>query len=113
MMQFLIGACLGAGAALLLAPTNGKNARAQLLDQVAKSGHEACKLRELAEKKQRHFSNKMIGYKHKLNEVKEDVIKKIDSVQTTISERMDELKQRDADSTTNLPYSSPSNSYGA
>lgn len=113
MMQFLVGACLGAGAALLLAPMTGQSARAQLLDQVAKSGHEARKLRELAEKKKRHFSNKMIGYKHKLNEVKEDMVKKIDAAQTTIMEKMDELKQKDMETTTNLPYSSPTNSFGA
>lgn len=113
MMQFLFGACLGAGAALLFAPMTGQSARSRLLDQVAKSGHEARKLRELAEKKQKHFSNKMIGYKHKMNEVKEDVIKKIDAVQTTIVDKMDELKQKDMESTSNLPYSSPSTSYGA
>ncbi len=113
MMQFLFGACLGAGAALLFAPMTGQSARSRLLDQVAKSGHEARKLRELAEKKQKHFSNKVIGYKHKMNEVKEDMIKKIDAVQTTIVDKMDELKQKDMESTNNLPYSSPSTSYGA
>ncbi len=66
MMKFLLGALIGACAALLYAPQTGAATRAQIRDKANKLGHD---LGDFTEKKGEHLSNKMKGYTHKMHQV--------------------------------------------
>jgi len=63
MRKFLVGAIIGACAALLYAPQAGAATRSQLKDKANKLGND---IGDFADKKGRHLSNKMTGYKHKM-----------------------------------------------
>ena len=64
-MRYLLaaigGAAVGAGAALLLAPQNGKATRTLLKDKVTKCTHDT---QDLIQGKATHLKNKMQGMKH-------------------------------------------------
>ena len=66
MMKFLLGALIGACAALLVAPQSGSETRSQIRDKANKLGHD---LGDFTESKGRHLSNKMKGYKHKVQQM--------------------------------------------
>jgi gas vesicle protein len=70
MKKFLVGAILGACAALLYAPQAGSQTRAQLKDKANKLGHDVD---DYARSKGKHLANKMQGYKHKMHEMADNL----------------------------------------
>ena len=68
MKKFLIGAILGACAALLYAPQAGAQTRSQLRDKANKLGHD---VEDFAQSKGKHLANKMQGYKHNMHKMAE------------------------------------------
>jgi gas vesicle protein len=60
--SILLGACVGAGVALLYAPATGRTTRAKIRDKATGMGHDVT---EFVEGKKRHLTNKMEGYKAK------------------------------------------------
>ena len=66
MMKYLLGALIGACAALLFAPQPGAATRSQIRDKANKLGHD---LGDFTDKKGRHLANKMKGYKHKVQQM--------------------------------------------
>ena len=63
------GAAVGAGAALLYAPTTGARARSLIRDKMVKTWNEVS---DFAESKGRHLANKAKGYKHAIDEMRTD-----------------------------------------
>ncbi len=63
-MRFLLSALLGAGVALLCAPTTGRTVRARLRDKSKKYGRQAA---NFAGKKTRDMRNRLEGVRHKLS----------------------------------------------
>lgn len=70
MKKFLMGAIIGCAAAILFAPQSGATTRSQIRDKATRFGHD---MEELAQKKGRHLSNKMQGYKHKMHKMAESL----------------------------------------
>ena len=62
----IVGACAGACVALLYAPQTGAATRSQIRDKANKLGHD---LGDFTESKGRHLTNKMKGYKHKMQQM--------------------------------------------
>jgi len=70
MKKFLIGAMMGAGLALLYAPMTGAQTRAKIRDKATGLTND---MTDLMEKKTKHMSNKMEGYKAKVRTVVDQI----------------------------------------
>jgi len=88
MIQFLFGACAGAALALLYAPATGRSTRAKLKEKARKAQHKLGDLRSLAEQKERHMANQMLGIEHKLCEFGDKAGDKV----AVLKDKMCELK---------------------
>lgn len=93
MFQFFAGACLGAGLALLYAPTTGRNVRARIKDKAVKAQHEAERLGDIMDKKRRHYSNVLRGVRHDLNEKRHDVAGQLEHMADDMSLKMEKAKE--------------------
>jgi gas vesicle protein len=70
MKKFIIGAMMGAGLALLYAPMTGAQTRAKIRDKATGLTND---MTDLVEKKTKHVSNKMEGYKAKMRTVVDQI----------------------------------------
>jgi gas vesicle protein len=68
--SIILGACVGAGVALLYAPASGRTTRAKIRDKAVGVGHDVG---DFVEGKTKHLANKMEGYKAKARQATQKI----------------------------------------
>jgi gas vesicle protein len=85
MNKFICGALMGAGVALLCAPSSGRTLRSRMRDKATGMTNDVTKTME---SKSRHMANKIRGYRHKINEAMGNMTDKVRSTAETADREM-------------------------
>lgn len=116
MIQLLVGAVLGAGTALLFAPSTGRSTREKLKEQSKKLQYGMERLSEFADKKKQVLANKLLGFQenmecakdkahekaHELKEKADELKVKAEDLKHIAGEKVESLKSMAAEKTENL-----------
>lgn len=97
MFQFILGACVGAGLALLYAPATGRTMRARLRDKAVRAQHDVQRLGDQVGKQRRHWSNKLQGLRHELGKAGEEAAEKIEDTRDKAISAMEDFTPKSAE----------------
>jgi Late embryogenesis abundant protein. len=94
MIQLLFGAILGAGTALLFAPSTGAGTRAKLKEGGKRLQYRLEQLKDYADDKKQVLAHKLLGFQHDLECVKDKAQEKAGEFKDIAQEKAEEFKDK-------------------